>query len=51
MLGDLRFAVRSLLRHAGTTTVAVLSLALGMMATTAVWTMARRSARSFASPA
>jgi CHAT domain-containing protein len=37
MLGDLRFAVRSLLRHAGTTTVAVLSLALGMMATTAIY--------------
>jgi putative ABC transport system permease protein len=37
MLGDLRFALRSLLRHAGTTTVAVLSLALGMMATTAIY--------------
>ena len=39
MLGDLRFAVRSLLRHAGTTTVAVLSLALGMMATTAIYSV------------
>jgi len=37
MLGDLRFAIRSLLRHGGTTTVAVLSLALGMMATTAIY--------------
>jgi putative ABC transport system permease protein len=39
MLGDLRFAVRSLVRHAGTTTVAVLSLALGMMATTAIYSV------------
>ena len=39
MLGDLRFAIRSLLRHAGTTTVAVLSLALGMMATTAIYSV------------
>lgn len=37
MLGDLRFAVRSLLRHPGTAIVAVLSLALGMMATTAIY--------------
>ena len=37
MLSDLRFAVRQLLKNAGFTSIAVLSLALGIGATTAVF--------------
>ena len=39
MLRDIRFAARYLARNAGTTSIAVLSLALGMMATTALYSV------------
>ena len=39
MMRDVRFAIRHLGRNAGTTVVAVLSLALGMMATTALYSV------------
>src|SRR5262245_20105613 len=39
MLRDLKFAVRYLMRNPGVATAAVLSLALGMMATTAIYSV------------
>ncbi len=39
MLRDVRFAARYLARNAGTMSIAVLSLALGMMATTAIYSV------------
>src|SRR5580704_15507810 len=39
MLRDITFAARYLARNAGTTSIAVLSLALGMMATTALYSV------------
>ena len=39
MLRDMKFAARYLARNAGTTSIAVLSLALGMMATTALYSV------------
>ena len=37
--GDLRFSLRALARHPGFTLVAILTLALGIGATAAIWTV------------
>src|SRR5213593_692464 len=39
-LGDLRFGARSLLRNPGVTGTALVSIALGIMATTAIYSVA-----------